>query len=506
MDQAGQGDTLEVERQRVITQREVMLELQRALLPSGLPVLPDLSLAASYRPADLPDAAGGDWFDVVAMPGEAIALVVGDVVGHGATAAAVMGQLRAIAADRLRRGGDVDDVMAAMDAFAAGSANARGSTVSLVIVDRPSGGLRYVVRGHPAPLVVDAAGQARYLSNSSGPPLALLGNRFKPAEDRLTPGDTLVLFTDGAVERPSRTMGLGMSDLAECVAGVVRRNDLGERAVAAEVCAAVAAGPSYDDVSVLAVTALSVRPEPLAVSVRAAAEQLGEVRTRFADWLEEFRAGEDDRVALELSVVEAVTNSIEHAFVGPPGTVRVDAALGGDGTVSVTVTDDGRWKPPQVNPGFRGRGLMMMREFSDEFQLDISVAGTTVALGKALRSPISVDGDEPWKAGRMPEVLEVDVRVGADEVTISLSGSLDSSSIDRLQASLLDVERHGPLPLILELNGLTLLASAGLRALYEHAGRMLAARRLLRLVAAHGSPVRDVLTVSGLDQLVDVDP
>src|SRR5262245_31818678 len=119
VEQTKQGDTLEVERQRVITQREVMLELQRALLPVGLPVLPDLSLAASYRPADLPDAAGGDWFDVVTMPGDAVALVVGDVVGHGATAAAVMGQLRAIAADRLQRGGDIDDVMSAMDSFAA---------------------------------------------------------------------------------------------------------------------------------------------------------------------------------------------------------------------------------------------------------------------------------------------------------------------------------------------------------------------------------------------------
>src|SRR2546429_186053 len=89
---------------------------------------------------------------------------------------------------------------------------------------------------------------------------------------------------------------------------------------------------------------------------------------------------------------------------------------------------------------------MMRREFSDEFQLDISAAGTTVSLAKALQSPISVDGDAPWKAARPPDGLEVDVALTPDGVVISLTGSLDSSTIDRLQSSLLDIERHGPLP------------------------------------------------------------
>src|SRR2546429_3772681 len=149
---------------------------------------------------------------------------------------------------------------------------------------------------------------------------------------------------------------------------------------------------------------------------------------------------------------------------------------------------------------------MMRREFSDEFQLDISTAGTTVSLAKALQSPISVEGDAPWKAARPPDGLEVDVALTPDGVVISLTGSLDSSTIDRLQSSLLDIERHGPLPLTLVLDELILLASAGLRTLYEYAGRPLGGRRPLRLVASAGSPARDVLAVSGLDQLVDVDP
>jgi anti-anti-sigma factor len=505
VDQARLGELFEGERPRAITKREVMLELQRALLPAGLPVLPDLSLAAGYRPADLTDAAGGDWFDAIVMPADQVALMVGDVVGHGATASAVMGQLRAIAADRLQRGGDVNEVLNALDTFAAGSSHARGCTVSLAIVDRRTGSMSYVVRGHPPPLVVAADGTARHLSGSSGPPLALLSNRFKPADDRLAAGDTLVLYSDGAVVRPRRTIGRGMVELADRVATVVRGNNSGERDTAAAICAAITAGPSHDDVSVLAATVLAARPEPLAITVPANADRLGEVRGQFSGWLGELRAGEDDRVALELSVVEAVTNSIEHAFTGLPGSVRVDATLDQAGTVEVMVSDDGRWKPPSANPGFRGRGLMMMREFSDEFELDIRAEGTTVNLAKALHSPISVDGEDPRTAGPAPDGLDVDVQLAPHGVCVSLSGVLDSTGLDRLQASLLDIERHGAVPLTIVLDELTLLASAGLRALAEHTSRLLAARRSLRLVAAPGSPARDVLAISGLDQLVQVE-
>lgn len=507
LDHLRQGELFQAEQQRVITQREVMLEVQRALLPSGVPVLPDLSLAAGYRPADVAEAAGGDWFDVVPLPGDdAVALVVGDVVGHGATAAAVMGQLRAIAADRLRQGGDLADVLRALDTFAAASPNAKGSTVSLVLVDRPSGAVRYVVRGHPPPLVVAADGATRYLSESSGPPLALLNNRFQVADDVLAPGDTLVLYSDGAVIRPGGTIGHGMVDLADCVAAVVRDNRAGERHTAAAICGVITGESNHDDVSVLAATVVSEQPAPLAITTRATADRLGEVRGQLTRWLNDFRASEDDRVALELSVVEAVTNSIEHAYTGPPGQVRVDAALDRDGTVDVIVSDDGRWKPPQINPGFRGRGLVMMREFSDGFQLDIATSGTTVTLAKALRSPISVDGDAPWRAVHAPHGLEVEVTDGPDGMIISLGGALDSSSVDRLHACLMDVDRRGGLPLTIVLDDLTLLASAGLRTLYEHASRLLAARRPLRLIASPNTPARDILAVSGLDQLVETVP
>jgi anti-anti-sigma factor len=501
---------LDREEPRVIAEREVMLELQRAMLPAGLPVLAELSVAAEYAPADVAGSLGGDWFDVVPMPGDVVGLVVGDAVGHGAAAVAVMGQLRAVAAERLQRGNGLDEVMRALDSLAAGSPGARGCVVCIAVVDRCGGSVRYGVRGHPPPLVVASDGTTRFLTEATGPPLALARNAYRLAGTTLGRGETLVLYSDGAVERPRRTIGQGMADLAVCVSAAVRTATAGERGLAEVICSAVTGGLSgpghrHDDVSVVAATRLAGSPPPMTMILPATPDQLGPMRRRFSAWLHGFQAGEDDVVALELSAVEAMTNSIEHAFPGPPGAVRIEATLDGDGRVCVVVSDDGRWKPPRVDPGFRGRGLIMMREFSDDLMLRTSAHGTTVSITKALHRPISLDGVTQTRPRRAEHTdVRIDVRVEPDRVVVSVAGAVDSSGIERLQASLRDAARRGSLPLTIVLTDVTLLASAGLRTLYEHAGNLLSAKRSVRLVAPDTSLARDVLAISGLDKLVDV--
>jgi anti-anti-sigma factor len=497
---------------RATAERELLIQLQRAMLPAGLPVFPELSVAAEYRPADRPNPLGGDWFDVVPTPDEALGLVVGDAVGHGAAAVAVMGQLGAVVTERLRVGSDLHEVMLALDTYAAASPSARGATVCVAILDRRTGAVRYGVRGHPPPLVVGADGRTRYLTASTGPPLALLGDRPRLATDTLRPGETLVLYTDGLIERPHRTLDQGLGELAACVADAVRRNRSRQRDLAEDICSAAASlagaeGDRHDDVSVVAATVLAAPPEPMTMTVRAVPDQLGVVRRHFSGWLHEFRAGGDDVVALELSVVEAVTNSIEHAFNGMPGTVHVSAALRHDGVVEVVVDDNGRWKPPAEDPGFRGRGLVMMREFSDELLLRATEHGTTVEIAKALHRPAFLDDGIASRTDRVGSAeFGIDVRFGSGEVIVSVSGVVDSSNVDRLQAGLLDAGRRGLLPLTVVLDEVSLLASAGLRTLYEHAGTLLAAGRSIRLVAADNSPARGVLAVSGLDKVVEVVP
>jgi anti-anti-sigma factor len=497
---------IDVEQQRIITEREIILEVQRAMLPTGLPVLPDLSIAAEYQPADPPRPAGGDWFDVISMPDGALGLVVGDFVGHGPAAAAIMGQLRAIIAERLQRGTSLDETLRALDAFGTRLPGARGSTLCIVILDRESGTMRYTVRGHPPPMVAAADGTTRYLTRSAGPPLALHGNDFTLADDVLESGDTLVVYTDGAIERPGRTIAQGMVELSTRVSGVVRHADVAERSLAGLICSTISGGARHDDVSVVAATALSAPAALMTMAVTATPDRLAPVRRRLTGWLTELGASEDDTLALELSVIEAVTNSIEHAFPGPAGTVRVKATLGHTGTVIVVVSDDGRWKPPRRDPGFRGRGLIMMREFTDQITLDPSPTGTTVTLAKLLHHPVSTDGMAQTRRRPAERTdLEITSRMTANGIVLSIAGAVDSSNIDQLHASLVDAGR-GVLPVTIVLDAVTLLTSAGLRTLYEHASGLLGAGRRVCLVAAEESPVRDVLAVSGLDRVVEVVP
>ncbi|MFL6142918.1 MAG: SpoIIE family protein phosphatase [Labedaea sp.] len=510
MDELPAAESWTGDQPRTAAEREVILELQRAMLPAGLPVLPELSMAAGYAPAEGPGAPGGDWFDVVPLPGGAVGLVGGDAIGQGASAVAAMGQLRAVAAERLLRGTGLEEVVLALDAFARRVSRTRGSTVCVAVVEPRTGSVRYSVRGHPPPLVVAADGSTRYLTASSGPPLALVRDHYRLADDRLKPGETLVLYSNGAVERPGRSIGQGMIALASRVGEVVRRHETRDRGLADAVCAAVTGrrgdeGEQSDDVSVVVVTRLPAPPPPLAITVPALPDRLGVVRRQFSGWLRGFQASEDDMVALELSAVEAVTNSIEHAFAEAPGEVRVTARLDDDGVIGVLVSDNGRWKPPTADPGFRGRGLVMMREFSDDLRVHPSEHGTTVRITKALYRPVSLDGALPVRAPQVVRTeLEIDTRVEPDEVVIAVAGMIDSSNIEVLQASLIDARRHGSRPLTIVLDLVTLLASAGLRVLYEHIGNLLSARQSVRLVATLASPIRGVLAVSGLDRLVEV--
>jgi serine phosphatase RsbU (regulator of sigma subunit)/anti-sigma regulatory factor (Ser/Thr protein kinase)/anti-anti-sigma regulatory factor len=136
--------------------RDVITALQRELLPSGLPVLPGAQIAAGYLLADQDTAAGGDWFDAVARPDGKVALVTGDVVGHGVAASGVMGQLRAVLQDRLSDGEDPASALAAADRFARRRPIAHATTVCVAVLDPATGDLTYCTAGHPAPLIIPA--------------------------------------------------------------------------------------------------------------------------------------------------------------------------------------------------------------------------------------------------------------------------------------------------------------------------------------------------------------
>ena len=196
---------------------EVMAALQRELLPAGLPVLPTVRLAATYVLAETDTTAGGDWFDAITLSDDRIALVAGDVVGHGLTASATMGQLRAVLRHQLTEGGEIAAALAALDRFSRTMPGGEAATVCVGVLDLQDGSLSYCTAGHPPPLLIRADASASYLPATGSGPLGS-GTPMTIAEAMVGADETLLLYTDGIVERPGRDHAGSLVELAQVAA------------------------------------------------------------------------------------------------------------------------------------------------------------------------------------------------------------------------------------------------------------------------------------------------
>src|SRR5215471_16506601 len=192
--------------------------LQKALLPPALPVLPRARIAARYLAAGQEQAAGGDWFEAVPLGDGTVALMVGDVVGHGVAASAAMGQLRSVLDELLAAEPDLRTVLTRAEAFAAERAGLRAATMALAVLDPADGTLRYTTCGHPPPLIISTDGTSRYLPGTRTGPLGT-GSAPDLATVILQPGELVLLYSNGLIERPDRTVAEGMAELAKVAAG-----------------------------------------------------------------------------------------------------------------------------------------------------------------------------------------------------------------------------------------------------------------------------------------------
>ncbi|MCW2580199.1 MAG: Serine phosphatase RsbU, regulator of sigma subunit [Blastococcus sp.] len=203
----------ELDRARAQFLTEVAVTLQRAVL--GPTVLPE-GFAVHYEPATGTLEVGGDWYDVVNLPDGCYGVVVGDVVGTGLSAAAVMGQLRSAGRALLLESRSPAHVLSALDRFAALIPGAVCSTVFCGVVDPRAGTLRYSSAGHPPAIVVDADGGSRLLEGACSLPLAVQEDLQRPESDVvLTPGSTLLLYTDGLIERRDEDLDEGIARAVE---------------------------------------------------------------------------------------------------------------------------------------------------------------------------------------------------------------------------------------------------------------------------------------------------
>ncbi|WP_405528001.1 SpoIIE family protein phosphatase [Streptomyces avidinii] len=205
---------LNIDNARMYTlQRQAALTLQRSLTNSALPEVPGLELTGRYLPASDHDV-GGDWFDAIPLPGGRTGLVIGDVMGHGIHAAAVMGQLRTAVRTLARHDVPPAQLLSSLDAVVADLGDDEMATCVYAVHDAASGVCVIARAGHPPPAVVTPDGNITFLDGPPGTPLGAGGQDFRTEEVRLPPGSLLVLYTDGLIEARDRDLDEGMEQLA----------------------------------------------------------------------------------------------------------------------------------------------------------------------------------------------------------------------------------------------------------------------------------------------------
>ena len=499
--------------------RSIVAELQAALLPTALPVLPRVRIAARYLVAGQEQAAGGDWFDAIPLDGGRVALIVGDVVGHGVAASAAMGQLRAVLAELLAAEPDLGQVLRRTDAFAARMPALRAATLALAVLDPAGGALSYTTCGHPPPLVIAADGAARYLESTGTGPLGT-GSPAVLADSALAPAELVLLYSDGLVERPDRPLADGLAELAVVAADAVANRTLApvaSPAAAERVCQLtvelLTRTGHADDVTALAAQRLAEPVPPLHLALPGERTSLTTARDAFAAWLDRLDAAAEDREALHLAMVEVFTNAIEHAYRRDErGTVELDASLGHDGSVECRVTDHGTWQRPDPAEADRGHGLMVAGQVVDSLLVSHPAAdgggaggrGTTVTLRYRLRRPAILAsgyrGDPAPRPAGPPFSVDTSTATGATARAL-VGGPVDITTADQLARRLLSVSRGGTVPLVADLTRVTQLASAGVRALYEVSKQLAAHGQKLVLVTAPGSVAHTVLDLVRLDHV-----
>ncbi|MEU1708410.1 SpoIIE family protein phosphatase [Streptomyces sp. NPDC005706] len=200
-------------------QRETAVTLQRSLLPQELEQPDDLRIAATYQPGGTEAAVGGDWYDVITLGGGRTALVIGDVMGRGVRAAAVMGQLRTAVRAYARLDLPPHEVLQLLDGLAAEIDANQIATCVYAVHDPNEGRLVYASAGHLPILVRDESGTVLRADEPTGPPLGTGGWMHASGSIALGPGSTAVLYTDGLVERRNEDLDEGIASLERALSG-----------------------------------------------------------------------------------------------------------------------------------------------------------------------------------------------------------------------------------------------------------------------------------------------
>ncbi|MCX5167550.1 SpoIIE family protein phosphatase [Streptomyces antibioticus] len=366
-------------------EQELATMLQRSLLPRRLPELPGGTAVARYLPARRGLQVGGDWYDVIALSEERVALVIGDVQGHSAAAATIMGQMRTAVRAYAMEGHPPDVVVSHANRLLVSMETDLFATCCYAELDMEEGNTLFVRAGHLAPLLRGPDGSVEEVEVAGGPPLGIVAEAdFPMTAVALTPGTVLALVTDGLVEASDLPVDEGMRRTGAALAAADPAH-LGR--MADELLGD--GGRREDDVALLLMRYDGMRIKPIRAGwmVWRLPDAVMHARRFTARTLRRWKVEEVTDAAL-LVVSELVTNALVHT----QGPVQVDLTLRGD-RVRVAVSDASPRapaKPVSVDwESTGGRGLLLVEAMSDSFGT-VPVAG-----GKQVWSEITVPGHAP---------------------------------------------------------------------------------------------------------------
>ncbi|MFJ6834666.1 SpoIIE family protein phosphatase [Streptomyces sp. NPDC091209] len=300
-------------------------ELQRTMLPETLPRPTGVRLASRYLPAAETARVGGDWYDAIPLPGSRVALVVGDVMGHSMTSAAIMGQLRTTAQTLAGLDLPPQEVLHHLDEQAQRLGTDRMATCLYAVYDPVSHRITIANAGHPPPVLLHLGGRAEVLRVPPGAPIGVGGVDFEAVELDAPAGATLLLYTDGLVESRLRDVWTGIEQLREKLAAVAALTGPDHppplEALCDEVLDMLGPGDRDDDIALLAARFDGIAPSDVAYwflepedAAPGRARRLA--RRALARW-----GMEDMTDSVELLVSEVVTNAVRYA--SRPVTLRL---------------------------------------------------------------------------------------------------------------------------------------------------------------------------------------
>jgi PAS domain-containing protein/anti-sigma regulatory factor (Ser/Thr protein kinase) len=367
-------------------------ELQRGLLPHTLPDLPAVTSAASYIPAGTGAEVGGDWYDVLPLSAERVALVIGDVMGHGVPEAVTMGRLRTAVHTLADLEMPPDELLTRLDSLITSLGAATYATCLYGVYDPTNRTLTYASAGHPPPAIVHPDGSVVFPSTVPDPPLGVLTPPLGTTELVLPEESLIVLYTDGLIESADTDIDEGMNDLAGTLAAALgsrRYRDAGppvqdgtggdhDSTRLGLLCTAVTSGllpkdgRHSDDAALLIARSHALDPGdmaswPLPENPVAAGQARKCVRDQLAEW------GLDDlAMSTELLVSELVGNVVRHAR----GPVHLRMLRG---RTLVCEVSDGSLTTPRIRHAGEtdegGRGLQLVAALSDRWGARFTKSG-----------------------------------------------------------------------------------------------------------------------------------